>query len=56
MEDILREELEIVVNRERDITIQEEDVTETVRKLAETVGVCPFIDSETPVESVIASK
>lgn len=46
MEEILREELTIVVNREFAISRQEIDVTETIRTLAESFGVCPFEEEE----------
>lgn len=49
METILREELEIVVNREIQITEQEITVVETVRELAENLEICPMTDPETPV-------
>lgn len=41
-EEILRQELEMVINREITITHQETTLIETVRILAETVGVCPM--------------
>jgi hypothetical protein len=49
METILNEELDIVINREINITTQEITVIETVRELAEDMGVCAMVDPETPV-------
>lgn len=49
METILNEELDIVINREIDITTQEITVIETVRELAEDMGICAMVDPETPV-------
>jgi glutathione synthase/RimK-type ligase-like ATP-grasp enzyme len=49
METILKEELDIVINREVTITNQEITVVETVRELAVDMEICPMVDSETPV-------
>lgn len=49
METILKEELDIVINREVTITTQEITVVETIRELAEDMDICPMVDSETPV-------
>jgi hypothetical protein len=44
MEEILRQELEMVINREQAITLQEITVVETIRILAEDLGVCGMPD------------
>jgi hypothetical protein len=44
--EILRQELELVIQREKTITTQEVTVVETVRILAEDLGVCPMPDEE----------